>query len=70
MQKAGRNVVWLCDPMHGNTTTVAGYKTMLFLPSVQLINPAKVDVNGKLMCGYDLRVLPLTGNDEIKIVVH
>ena len=30
----------------------------------------KVDVNGKLMCGYDLRVLPLTGNDEIKIVVH
>ena len=53
--------------MHG---TVAGYKTMLFLPSVQLINPTKVDVNGKLMCGYDLRVLPLTGNDEIKIVVH
>lgn len=43
---------------------------MVFLPSVQLINPTKVDVNGKLMCGYDLRVLPLTGNDEIKIVVH
>ena len=31
---------------------------------------AKVDVNGKLMCCYDLRVLPLAGNDEIKIVVH
>jgi 3-deoxy-7-phosphoheptulonate synthase len=28
--KAGRNVVWLCDPMHGNTTTVAGYKTRPF----------------------------------------
>ena len=30
VQKAGRNVVWLCDPMHGNTTTVAGYKTRAF----------------------------------------
>jgi 3-deoxy-7-phosphoheptulonate synthase len=28
--RAGRNVVWLCDPMHGNTTTVAGYKTRPF----------------------------------------
>ena len=28
--RAGRNVVWLCDPMHGNTTTVAGYKTRSF----------------------------------------
>lgn len=28
--KAGRNVVWICDPMHGNTTTVAGYKTRPF----------------------------------------
>jgi 3-deoxy-7-phosphoheptulonate synthase len=30
VQKAGRNVTWLCDPMHGNTTTVAGYKTRVF----------------------------------------
>ncbi len=28
--KAGRNVVWLCDPMHGNTQTAAGYKTRPF----------------------------------------
>ncbi len=28
--KAGRNVVWICDPMHGNTTTVGGYKTRPF----------------------------------------
>ena len=32
--RAGRNVVWLCDPMHGNTTTVgtgkASYKTRAF----------------------------------------
>src|SRR5690606_10865725 len=26
----GRKVVWSCDPMHGNTITVAGYKTRPF----------------------------------------
>ena len=30
VQRAGRNVVWLCDPMHGNTTTVNGFKTRRF----------------------------------------
>ncbi len=30
-KKAGRNVVWSCDPMHGNTITAAnGYKTRPF----------------------------------------
>ena len=27
VQEAGQNVVWVTDPMHGNTETVAGYKT-------------------------------------------
>ena len=31
VQKAGRKVVWLCDPMHGNTiTATSGYKTRNF----------------------------------------
>jgi 3-deoxy-7-phosphoheptulonate synthase len=30
IQAAGREVVWLCDPMHGNTTTQNGYKTRSF----------------------------------------
>ena len=30
LKRAGRNVTWLCDPMHGNTTTVGGYKTRNF----------------------------------------
>ncbi len=31
VKKAGRNVVWSCDPMHGNTiTAVNGYKTRPF----------------------------------------
>jgi len=53
--------------MHGVTS---GAKVMLFLPAVQAINPSKVDVNGKLMVGYDLRALPVSGNDEVKLVVH
>ena len=31
VQQAGRKVVWLCDPMHGNTiTATSGYKTRNF----------------------------------------
>ncbi len=30
LQRAGRHVVWLCDPMHGNTIAAAGYKTRPF----------------------------------------
>jgi 3-deoxy-7-phosphoheptulonate synthase len=28
--REGRNVVWSCDPMHGNTISAAGYKTRPF----------------------------------------
>jgi 3-deoxy-7-phosphoheptulonate synthase len=30
VEREGRNVVWSCDPMHGNTITAAGYKTRPF----------------------------------------
>ncbi|MCQ8782805.1 class II 3-deoxy-7-phosphoheptulonate synthase [Mangrovibrevibacter kandeliae] len=30
VQKEGRKVVWSCDPMHGNTITLNGYKTRPF----------------------------------------
>jgi 3-deoxy-7-phosphoheptulonate synthase len=30
VQRAGRNVTWLCDPMHGNTVTAGSYKTRNF----------------------------------------
>ena len=31
VEREGRKVVWLCDPMHGNTTTTSnGYKTRSF----------------------------------------
>ncbi len=30
VKKEGRNVVWSCDPMHGNTIKAGGYKTRKF----------------------------------------
>jgi 3-deoxy-7-phosphoheptulonate synthase len=30
VEKEGRKVVWSCDPMHGNTISLAGYKTRPF----------------------------------------
>lgn len=51
--------------VHGTT---AGNKMLVFAPSVQLINPRKEDKGGRRMIGFDLRFLPSTSNDELKIV--
>lgn len=51
--------------VHGTAT---GYKMLVFMPSVQLINPRKEDKNGRRLVGFDLRVLPSSGNDELKLV--
>jgi hypothetical protein len=51
--------------LHG---TVANQRVLVFCPSVQRLNPTKGDVNGKLMQGFDLRMVPTSGNDEIRIV--
>ncbi len=48
--------------------TATGNKIMLHLPSVQLINPKKEDFNGMRLIGFDMRVLPAAGNDEVRIV--
>ena len=51
--------------VHGTT---AGFKLMVFMPSVQLINPTKEDRDGRRLIGFDLRVMPSAGNDELRIV--
>lgn len=51
--------------IHG---TAAGSKVLVYAPAAQLINWRKEDVNGRRMIGYDLRLTPSSGNDEIKIV--
>lgn len=48
--------------------TVANQKILFWMPSVQRINPTKAEVNGKRLIGFDLRAIPVAGNDEIRIV--
>lgn len=47
----------------------SGNKIILFAPAVQMLAPKKVDKNGKRLIGYDLRFMPVSGNDEWRIVV-
>ncbi len=51
--------------IHG---TADGYKVLLHAPSFQMINPSKQEINGKRLIGYDIRCLPASGNDELRIV--
>ena len=51
--------------VHG---TAAGSKILVYAPAVQLINPAKAERNGRRMIDFDLRFLPSSGNDELKVV--
>lgn len=47
--------------------TVAGAKVGIFMPAVQLIAPKKSEVNGRRLAAYDLRAVPVAGNDDIII---
>jgi hypothetical protein len=46
---------------HGST---AGNISLVYAPRAQLISPTKVDVDGMLLNGYDVRFVPNAGNDE------
>lgn len=48
--------------------TDAGGKILIYAPSVQRINPKHVDYEGRAHMGMDLRLLPVSGNDELRIV--
>lgn len=50
--------------------TVAGNKIILFLGKIQLINPTKAELSGRRLIGYQVRVLPNAGNDEITLVTQ
>lgn len=47
--------------------TVTGYKMIIHGPAVQMTNPKKVDLNGARLIGYDLRFVPVAGNDELRL---
>jgi hypothetical protein len=48
--------------------TTTGNKMMHYLPSVQMLNPKKVDFNGQRLIGFDLAPIPVAGNDDIRII--
>lgn len=48
--------------------TAAGNKIILHAPSMQLTNPTKIDRKGKRLIGYDMRMVPVSGNDEVRLV--
>lgn len=61
------NTLQTLGMQHG---TAAGSVVVVHAPAVQLINPRKEDVDGRRMIGYDLRLVPSTGNDELRICVR
>ncbi|KRB73443.1 phage tail tube protein [Noviherbaspirillum sp. Root189] len=47
--------------------TATGFSLIVHAPAVQLTNPRKVDLNGKRLVGFDARLVPVSGNDEIRL---
>jgi len=66
MASVKNNTLQSIGLVHG---TAAGAKVMVFAPAVQMINPKKGNLNGRRLNDYDLRFTPMSGNDELRIVV-
>jgi Phage tail tube protein len=72
---AAAEVTAITDVLANNLTsvglvhgTVAGAKVLLFAPAAQRINPQEVDSEGRAHNTFDLRLTPVSGNDELRIV--
>lgn len=72
---AAQAVTAMTDVLANTTTglglthgTTAGNIVVLHAPKVQRINPTVEDLNGNALHAYALRLLPNTGNDELRIV--
>lgn len=50
---------------HGST---AGNRVLVFAPAAQRVNPTHQDNDGRLHLALDLRLTPVSGNDELRIV--
>lgn len=50
--------------------TAAGNKIIVWAPAIQLISPSKQELNGKRLIGYDLRFVPVAGNDEWRLITQ
>lgn len=50
--------------------TVAGDRVLVHMPGAQLTNWKKGEINGKRLITYDVRGVPVSGNDELRLVVY
>jgi 3-deoxy-7-phosphoheptulonate synthase len=68
LRKAGRRVLWVCDPMHGNTTTTSsGIKTRSFYDILREVE-ASFDVHEQLGSYLGGVHFELTGEDVTECV--
>jgi 3-deoxy-7-phosphoheptulonate synthase len=60
LRDTGRRMVWLCDPMHGNTISVGGRKTRLLDTMIRemLLFQRLVTTGGGIAAGLHLEVTP------------
>jgi 3-deoxy-7-phosphoheptulonate synthase len=60
VRATGRRVIWLCDPMHGNTITVGGRKTRLLATVIREVTRFRTAVTaaGGVAGGLHLEVTP------------
>lgn len=72
---AAQAVTAMSDVLANTTTgmglthgTSAGNTVVLHAPKIQRINPGVEDLNGNALHTYALRLLPTSGNDELRIV--
>lgn len=72
---AAQAVAAMADVLANTTTalglthgTAAGNTVVIHAPKVQRISPAVDDLNGNALHTYALRLVPLAGNDELRIV--
>lgn len=51
-----------------NHGTTSGNRVAIHAPAVQRINPGVEDLNGNALHTYQLRFVPVSGNDELRII--
>lgn len=61
------NTLTGCGITHG---TVAGNIIGVHMPSIQRIDPAVEDEDGVALSGYSIRAVPVSGNDELRIIAR
>jgi hypothetical protein len=66
MNAVRANTLTAMGMVHGTT---AGNKVGVYSPSFQRLDPALSDQDGVVMNDFSVRLLPVSGNDELRIVV-